>query len=69
MDVPLITMEVTTDIAYKIRFMAESGVFGMDTGNVSLNIKDGKIMSIKSEIFRYPQSSSFDSSQSSRILR
>lgn len=51
---PLIKLEVTSDIASKIRFMAESGVFSIKTGNVSLNFHEGTLKSIKSEIFTYP---------------
>lgn len=52
----LITLEVTPDIASKIRFMAESGVFAIDTGNASLNFQGGKMKSIKTERYSYPQS-------------
>lgn len=51
----LITLEVTPDIAAKIRFMAESGVFALDTGNASLNFLKGELKSIKTERFTYPQ--------------
>lgn len=51
----LITLEVTPDIAAKIRFMAESGVFAVDTGNVQLNFHAGNLKSIKTERYSYPQ--------------
>ena len=48
-----ITMGVTVSVAEALKFMSEAGVFTMDTGNVSLNFKDGKLLSIKKEIFTY----------------
>lgn len=52
---PLISLQVSEDIATKIRFLAESGVFAMDTGNVSLNFSKGELKSIKTERYCYPQ--------------
>lgn len=52
---PLISLQVSTDIAEKIRFMAESGVFALETGNVQLNCVEGKIKSIKTERYTYPK--------------
>lgn len=51
----LIKIEVTPDIAAKIRFLAESGIFAINTGNATLNFKDGLIKSIKTELYSYPQ--------------
>lgn len=51
----LIKIEVTPDIAAKIRFLAESGIFAINTGNATLNFKDGIIKSIKTELYSYPQ--------------
>lgn len=52
-EIPLITIQVTPDVGSKIRFMAESGVFAIKTGNVSLNFHEGVLKSIKTEIFTY----------------
>lgn len=51
----LVTIQVTEDIAAKIRFMAESGVFAITTGNASLNFHNGMLKSIKTEMMSYPQ--------------
>lgn len=51
----LVTIEVTPDIAAKIRFIAESGVFAIKTGNASLNFLNGNLKSIKTEIMSYQQ--------------
>lgn len=51
----MITLEITEDIAAKIRFLAESGVFAIHTGNASLNFHEGILKSIKTEIMSYPQ--------------
>lgn len=50
---PLISIQVTPDIAAKIRFLAESGVFAVKTGNVSLAFKEGHLGTIKTELFTY----------------
>lgn len=55
MDIPLISIEVTPDIALKIRGIAEAGVFSILTGNVTLNFHEGVLKSIKTEIFNYPK--------------
>lgn len=54
-DMQLVNIEVTPDIAEKIRFMAESGVFAIKTGNASLNFLNGGLKSIKTEITSYAQ--------------
>ena len=54
MDIPLITIEVTPDIAKKIRDCAEAGVFGIRTGNATINFHEGIIKSIKTEFYSYP---------------
>lgn len=51
----LIKIEVTPDIAAKIRFLAESGVFAIKTGNATINFHKGDIKSIKTDFFYYPQ--------------
>lgn len=53
---PTITIEVTPDIAAKIRAMAEAGVFSIKTGNAAVNFHEGTIKSIKTDFFYYPQS-------------
>lgn len=55
MDIPIVTIEVTEDIAAKIRFIAESGLFSIHTGNATLNFHEGVLKSIKTEILSYPQ--------------
>ena len=52
----LVTIEVTEDIAGKIRFMAESGIFAIKKGNATLNFDAGELKSIKTELFSYPKS-------------
>lgn len=49
----LTTIEVTDDIAAKIRFLAESGVFAIKTGNAVLNFHEGELKTIKTEFFTY----------------
>lgn len=49
---PLVSIEVTPDIAAKIRFMAESGIFAMRGGSATLNFApNGELKSIKQEVF------------------
>jgi len=60
----LIKIEVTPDIASKIRFLAESGIFAIHTGNATLNFKDGLLKSIKTELYSYPQAQTFDNIES-----
>lgn len=50
----LISLQITEDIAIKIRGMAEAGVFSIETGNAVLSFKDGKLKSIKTEMYSYP---------------
>lgn len=52
---PTITIEVTVDIAEKIRFMAESGVFAIKTGNASCNFLNGRLKTVKTEHISYSQ--------------
>ena len=52
---PLITIQVTPDIAFKIRALAEAGVFAIKTGNATVNFHEDKIKSIKTDFFYYPQ--------------
>lgn len=52
--IPLIPIEVTPDIATKIRFMVESGVFDIRGGNATLSFDPkGNLKSIKRELFSY----------------
>lgn len=52
--IPLISIELTPDIATKLRFMVESGVFDVRGGNVTLNFApNGELKSIKKELFSY----------------
>lgn len=55
MGLDLIKIEVTPDIAYTIRALAEAGVFAIKTGNASLNFHEGVLKSIKTELMTYPQ--------------
>lgn len=55
MDIPLIQIEVTPDIAFKIRAMAEMGVFSLDTGNITLNFHEGRLKSAKTESYQQVQ--------------
>lgn len=52
--IPLIKVELTPDIAIKLRFMMESGVFDMRGGNATLAFApNGELKSIKKETFHY----------------
>lgn len=52
--IPLIAVELTPDVAIKLRFMMESGVFDMRGGSATLNFApNGELKSIKREIFTY----------------
>lgn len=54
MHVPLIPVELTPDIAIKLRFMIESGIFDMRGGNAVLSFApNGELKSIKKEQFMY----------------
>lgn len=54
MKIPLIPVELTPDIAVKLRFMVESGVFDVRGGNVTLSFdQGGTLKTIKKEIFTY----------------
>lgn len=62
----LIAVEITTDVAAKIRFMAESGLFNLQTGNATLNFHEGILKSIKTEVYSYPEklsTKSFDTKE------
>ena len=47
------SIEVTPDIAIKLRIMAESGLFSLKDGNATLNFKNGQLLTIKSELYTY----------------
>lgn len=52
--IPLIKLEVTPDIAVKLRFMMTEGIFDIRGGNVTLNFApNGELKSIKKELFSY----------------
>lgn len=51
----LVTIEVTPDIAAKIRLLAESGCFAINTGNATLNFHKGQLKSVKTEVYTYSQ--------------
>jgi len=57
--IPLIPVELTPDVAIKLRFMMESGVFDVKGGNVVLSFDaNGQLKTIKRELFShntYPQ--------------
>ncbi len=65
---PTVTIEVTPDIAAKIRLMAEAGVFALATGNATLNFHNGLLKSVKTEQFTYPQKEALDFTQITPIL-
>lgn len=53
--IPLIKIEVTPDIAVKLRFIMESGVFDIRGGNAVLSFnQNGELKTIKRELFSYP---------------
>lgn len=52
----LIAVELTPEAAQKIRFMAESAVFEVMDGNVTLTFKNGHLKTIKRELFTYSPS-------------
>lgn len=60
----LISIEVTPDIASKIRFMAEEGVFALEKGSATLHFEGGKLLTIKTERYShsrsYPQNENID---------
>lgn len=69
MDIPLISLQVTPDIAAKLLFMSESGLFAIRTGNASLNFHEGVLKSIKTELLSYPQIKTIDSVHTGLILK
>jgi len=56
----LISIEVTPDIAAKLRFLAESGVFAIKTGNATLNFHEGELKTIKIELYTYSTQQKID---------
>lgn len=58
---PLISIQVTEDIATKIKFMAESGVFAIEKGSATLNFVDKKLLTIKTEIYSHASLSTVNS--------
>ncbi len=53
-EIPLIGIEVTPDIAAKLRFMVESGVFDIRGGSATLMFDPaGKLKSIKRELYTH----------------
>lgn len=53
----LIKIEVSEDIATKIRAMAEQGIFTIDTGSAEVHFKDGNLLKIITHRTSYPLSS------------
>lgn len=54
MIIPLIKVELTPDIAVKLRFMMEAGIFDIRGGNAVLSFDaTGHLKSIKRELFTY----------------
>lgn len=52
--IPLVKIEVTPDVAIKIRFLAESGLFDMRGANAILSFDErGNLKTIKKETFFY----------------
>lgn len=50
--IPLITIELTPDVAVKLRFMMESGVFDIRSGSAKLNFNDrGALVKIERTLF------------------
>lgn len=68
MDIPLVVIEVTPDIALKIRGLAEAGVFSIKTGNATINFHEGAVKSIKTEYFSYPHVESVDALEKVSIM-
>lgn len=65
-NVPLVNLDVTPDIASKLRFMVSSGVFDMRGGSVTLNFApNGELKSIKKEIFIH--NNGFDASKGAML--
>lgn len=54
-EIPTIQLEITPDIAEKIRFMSEEGVFGLLTGSAELHFKDGRLLKIITHRTSYQQ--------------
>ncbi len=61
----LISIEVTPDIAAKIRLMAEAGVFALKDGSATLYFKGSHLTTIKSELYTYAK---IDNTEISPIL-
>lgn len=52
--IPLISVELTPDVAIKLRFMMESGLFDMKGANAILSFDEkGTLKTIKKETFYY----------------
>lgn len=51
----LINIEVTSDIAIKIRQLAEEGIFTLNKGNVIINIDNGNFLTLKVERITHPK--------------
>lgn len=70
---PTITIEVTPDIAAKIRGMADSGVFAIIKGSATLNFVNGVLKIVKTEVYTtvqpYPHLKNVDIIEISPILQ
>lgn len=64
----LIKIEVTPDIAAKIRALAEEGVFTLETGSAEIHFKDGALLKIITHRTSYPHKGSLDIIETSSIL-
>lgn len=64
----LIKIEVTPDIAFKIRLMAESGLFAIKTGNAQCNFINGELKSIKTELYTYSKDVALDNAPTFAII-
>lgn len=64
----LINIEVTPDIASKIRFLAEQGVFSMMDGSAELHFKNGQLLTVMTKRMGYAPKE-FDRKEIGPILK
>lgn len=64
----LIKIEVTPDIAIKIRLMADAGLFAIKSGNATCNFTNGILKTIKTELYTYAKEEPLDFIESTLIL-
>lgn len=65
----LIQIQVTPDIATKIRLLAESGFFAIKTGSAQCNFHEGVLKSIKTELLTYAHDIHIDTTVKGLILK